>query len=336
MTTSREDWAITGPASARMRPAMTDTINAARQAGENPKLSAEARALRAKFSPRVSAPSWDITCLDRDAVVARSLAPPLALENLASRRHRKIGLISILDWLQSLPGHTWQDRWKASGVDTGGRADPNWKDIPATWLRNAGRDRDRDPAYGLNPALLQLICGDVVRPSIPWLLTSRSHMYLPIEMARVRDPEGFAALRAAGRNAVVSGKTEDGALRRIAYILAAKGGTARDITVGDCLELLDLQAEYVQQGLAGNGPHFYQLMRAIGTFPDDAPTTVLMFHAGFKGQLTAAQLIDRYDLACRPVRDLLVDYLRERQLGLDYATLPSLASHLGLLFWKDL
>jgi hypothetical protein len=35
------------------------------------------------------------------------------------------------------------------------------------------------------------------------------------------------------------------------------------------------------------------------------------------GQLSAGQLIDRYDLACRPVRDLLVDYLNERRPGID-------------------
>jgi hypothetical protein len=46
-----------------------------------------------------------------------------------------------------------------------------------------------------------------------------------------------------------------------------------------------------------------------------------MISPKFAGQLTAEQLIDRYDLACRPVRDLLVDYLRERQPGIDYSTL---------------
>ena len=54
------------------------------------------------------------------------------------------------------------------------------------------------------------------------------------------------------------------------------------------------------------------------------------------GQQTAGQLIDRYDLACRPVRDLLVDYLNERRPGIDYVTLNGLAYQLGLLFWKDL
>ena len=39
---------------------------------------------------------------------------------------------------------------------------------------------------------------------------------------------------------------------------------------------------------------------------------------------------------CRPVRDLLVDYLRERQASVDYVTLVRLADTLGRLFWADL
>lgn len=55
-----------------------------------------------------------------------------------------------------------------------------------------------------------------------------------------------------------------------------------------------------------------------------------------KGRHTVEGLIDRYQLACRPVRDLLVDYLRERQPALDYSSLRSLAGDLGNVFWKDL
>lgn len=55
-----------------------------------------------------------------------------------------------------------------------------------------------------------------------------------------------------------------------------------------------------------------------------------------QGQLGCEQLIDRYRIACRPVRDLLVDYLRERQPGLDYASLHKLSYVLGRLFWRDL
>jgi len=61
-----------------------------------------------------------------------------------------------------------------------------------------------------------------------------------------------------------------------------------------------------------------------------------MISTRFGGQQSVEQLVDRYDLACRPVRDLLVDYLRERQPGIDYTTLNQLAGTLGLRFWKDL
>jgi len=54
------------------------------------------------------------------------------------------------------------------------------------------------------------------------------------------------------------------------------------------------------------------------------------------GQRTPAELIDRYQLACRPVRDLLVDYLAERQPAMDYSSLTMLAWHLGKNFWQDL
>ncbi len=38
-------------------------------------------------------------------------------------------------------------------------------------------------------------------------------------------------------------------------------------------------------------------------------------------------------LQCKPVRDLLVDYLKERQPALDYASLDSVSRSLAGLFW---
>ena len=120
--------------------------------------------------------------------------------------------------------------------------------------------------------------------------------------------------------------------------MAAKGGLVAGITVGDCLELVRTSREVFPgpSRSTRHSPFFYQLLHAIGVFSADGPPTVRMLHPGYQGQAAPEQLIDRYDLACRPVRDLLVDYLRERQPGLDYTSLTTLASHLGLLFWKDL
>ena len=59
-------------------------------------------------------------------------------------------------------------------------------------------------------------------------------------------------------------------------------------------------------------PYFYQLLHAAGHLPAERPADGPGVQRT-RGQLTVEQLIDRYGIACRPVRDLLVDYLRERQ-----------------------
>ena len=79
---------------------------------------------------------------------------------------------------------------------------------------------------------------------------------------------------------------------------------------------------------------FYQLLRAHGDLGPDAPAAIEMFSG--RGQPSCEQLIDRYRIACRPVRDVLVDYLRERQPAVDFSTLQRLAYLLGKLFWADL
>ena len=122
---------------------------------------------------------------------------------------------------------------------------------------------------------------------------------------------------------------------QVAVIMAVKGGMTGDITVGDCLELLEARAR--AKGDSDNGgTYFYQLLHAAGFLPAGAPPRAGMLNPRVRGQLSAGQLIDRYDLACRPVRDLLADYLDERRPGIDYVTLNGLAYQLGLLFWKDL
>jgi integrase len=301
------------------------------------KLSAEASALRERFPPRPVPERWQATCQDRRAVLARLLAPPFRLDSAAGQHQRRFGLIRTLEWLAAQPGHTWQERWIASGASADGRVD--WRRLPLQWLRSTGRIAPSNTtAYKtLGAGLLQLICGDVIRPDLAWLLTTASPQNLAAEMARVRDPDGFAKLHALSQTSATGVVTATGALARIAFIMAAKGGTVRDITVGDSLELVEISAvECDQYGRGGKGPYFYQLLHAMGVFPADAPPTVRMFSPMYQGQLTPEQLIDRYDLACRPVRDLLVDYLRERQPGVDFTTLTTMATNLGLLFWKDL
>ncbi|WP_261565771.1 site-specific integrase [Frankia gtarii] len=157
---------------------------------------------------------------------------------------------------------------------------------------------------------------------------------LPNVLAQCRDPSGFARLHAL--SSADPDINQAGATRisyRTAIIVAAKGGTLADITPGDVLELLEIEAR--AHGTGTGAVHtFYRILRTMGVFGDQAPVTLRELRT--TGQLTPDELIDRYGLVCQPVRDLLVDYLRERQPALDYTSLVAQANFLGNLFWADL
>ena len=176
-----------------------------------------------------------------------------------------------------------------------------------------------------------LICGDVIRPGLAWMLT-RAHRYLALVMAETRDPAGFARLRELAESGPIA-SLEDArhAATRIATLLACKGGIISDITVGDCVELADTQRRVHARG-GQRKVDFYLRLRSLGIFPADAPATIRAFGMA-QGQLTVEELVGRYRLQCKPVRDLLVDYLRERQPALDYASLDAISSSLAGRFW---
>ena len=176
-----------------------------------------------------------------------------------------------------------------------------------------------------------LICGDVIRPRMAWMVT-RAHRHLAPVMAEVRDPAGFARLRELAESGPASAlKDARLADTRIATILACKGGVISDIAVGDCVEMADTQRLVHSRG-GQKKVDFYLRLHALGIFPADAPATIRAFGMA-QGQLTVEELVDRYRLQCKPVRDLLVDYLKERQPALDYASLEAISASLAGLFW---
>src|SRR5260370_32747538 len=89
-----------------------------------------------------------------------------------------------------------------------------------------------------------------------------------------------------------------------AVIMAVKGGMAGDITVGDCLELLEARAR--AKGDSDNGgTYFYQLLHAAGFLPAGAPPTARMLNPRGRRQPSPRPLIHRYALARPPVPDPL-------------------------------
>ena len=296
-----------------------------------PALPAERGTSRARFPPRLAPAIWPAASASRQDALGRLTRPPFVLGSAGSQKQRVIGLRLLLDWLADQPGDSWQERWLASGADAAGS---RWRQVPAGWLRDRGQYSDgrRDALCG---ALHVAICADVVRPSLLWFAAAVMRGgALTGCMSEVRDPAGFARLRelcASDPHVCATARTH--ILQRGAVIMGAKGGVLGDITAGDVLELLEAE-ESAHVSPMPHGAGFYRMLHQMGALGPAAPPVLRELRAA--GQRTPGELIDRYHIACRPVRDLLVDYLKERQPALDYSSLRTLAADLGNTFWKDL
>jgi len=287
--------------------------------------------LRARFPARPAEAWWPHTAQGHQETLRRLTSPPFVCERKATRAGRRRGVTKLLRWLASFPGDTWQQRWLAAGAEDHPGA--SWVQLPLDWLREHGLSASYDPEE-LSAGLLMLICGDVIRPGLPWMLT-RTHRYLASVMADIRDPGGFAQLRELAEAGPAASRPDARiAATRVATLLACKGGLISDITVGDCVELADTQRLVHARG-GQKKVDFYLRLRILGIFPADAPATIRAFGLA-QGQLSIEELVDRYRLQCQPVRDLIVDYLRERQPALDYASLDAISASLAGLFWAQI
>lgn len=288
--------------------------------------------LHRRFPPRTVPLSWSGTELDRDRLLARVLASPFTDGGPELQQRRRRGLIGLVNWLADQPGATWQQRWTSGDGEELGNADW-WRPVLGQLQTGSLRSGTSvSVTSNLRVCLLLLVCADAIRPSLTWLLTPRAPQNLVTDLARTRDPEGFAELAARCQASSAGQTMKTTSLRRVATIVAAKGGSIADITVGDCLELSQLLDGDRRRKNKGLG--FYEHLHAMGVFGPDAPSTLRAFAT--QGQLSPAQLLDRYGITCRPVRELLHAYLLERQPMLDHTTLRSLAFTLGRLFWRDL
>jgi integrase len=291
---------------------------------------APAAAGRREYPPRPVPQTWPETEQPRAEVTERLSGPPFRSGSAEVRRSVNRGLAALLDWLEQQPGRTWQERWLASGAET----------QPKTWtalvLSGAACIVSGTPKHArtdLLTAMRTMLTGQVLRPGYAWLL--RYHPYVLLEEARSRiDPAGFARLRAhcdaTGRR---NPQDRREALNRITWILLNKGGLIRGITIGDCIELTSALQEHQCQG-ANNRPLFYTLLAETGVLPAGAPP--ILRATRMTGQRTPAELVGKYGLRSRPMRELFTSYLAERAAELDYASLVGMANTLCGLFWRDL
>ena len=225
--------------------------------------------------------------------------------------------VGVVNWLADQPGATWQQRWMAGGAEAMGNAD---------WWRRCGlgpASRERcggtSVTSNLRVCALLLVCADAIRPSLAWLLTPRAPQNLvTVDLARPRDPEGFAEL-AAVRG--VPGRADDEDRPRFAGSRPSSPSRAAALRTSPWATAWNCRRGRRPVGASNAAMGFYELLHAMGVFGPDAPPRMRAFAT--QGQLSPAQLIDRYGIICRPVRELLVAYLQERQPMLDHTSLPA-------------
>ncbi|MBV9857128.1 MAG: site-specific integrase [Streptosporangiaceae bacterium] len=271
---------------------------------------------------RPDAVSWPQTEASRAETGARLLE--IAGQAGGSLPLHRMSLRRLLDWLEAQPGSTWQQRWQASGAEHAGK---DWAAPLVGSGRRGGGTADQDV---IKAGMMLLLAGQVIRPGLAWLLDQPYYKTLAVAFTQI-DPAGLEALQRehAARGAGGSFAT---ARNVIARIMICKGGPVTAVTAGDCAWYWHTRRD---RGKGMNeGGLFYTLLFEMGVFGPDAPPNLMA--ATRRGQLSCAGLVDRYQIECEPVRDLLVDYLAVRRPAVDYTSLDNLARNLGLLFWRDL
>ncbi len=225
---------------------------------------------------------------------------------------------TLLGWLLRVPGESWQQRWHASGANAAGK---EWTTLAA----------EPDKHGHFVAAAGRLLLLDVIRPDYSWLYATHATSKLYERLRALRDPTGFAAIeRLCDIDARMLPSDRRDALGQLTRMLVHNGGTLADITLPDCIE-----AHRAQDGYGGRShPRWYTLLREAAILPADSPPTI--FAASRRGQLAIEEMVDRYDVVCRPIRDLFVAYLYERRPAMDYNSVRYLAAKLVLLFWRDL
>lgn len=293
-------------------------------------VTATADKLRRRFPPRPDDSCWPRSMLSIEEVLAVLDRSPLRASTAKLRRDRRRGTVLLLQWLAAFPGASWQEGWQVSGVEQ--HDGKRWETLPLDWFAEHGVRSSANESL-LGSGLLMLICADVLRPRMAWMFTRHLH-YLTRALQAHRDPIGLTRLRDAFAARQVRTDLAGRCLLKVAIIMARKGGDVADITAGDCVEAAD--AHYAAQRQGQGSSLVYEVLRSLGRFPVDAPPHIRAFRSA-KGQRSVEQLVDRYNVTCRPVRDLLVAYLKERQPRLDYTSLDALARTLaGPFFWRGL
>lgn len=236
--------------------------------------------------------------------------------SLTQQQRNSLGLTRILDWLETFAGENWQDRWLISGADDAGI---HWPPPNISVYQR----RMLSGGVGI------LIVLRAIRPSYAWL-SANGLPGIYEKFRQYNQPAEFVALQphTVRPHATAYGAEALNLLTRIAIVT---GKSLRDIDTGD---LNAYRAARLASGRPCSSlPLAYEALKAIGGLSGQPAT---LRQAIARGQLSAAELVDRYPIVDVGIRDVLVHYLVERSAILDFSSLNVQAWILANLFWCDL
>jgi hypothetical protein len=255
----------------------------------------------------------------------------LATEHVGSQERNQVGrrrrgTRKLLSHLLALPGKTWQERWLES--------DFHRRDCSVEILTT-----QTSLLYELRAGAQALFCLRVVTPSLLSLQASKLGDYQDHFGQAQRDPLLHGYYRAVDESQGAE-KYKRLAKRDVAAALTTQGIEFADLTPDALLfYALECRRLRLHSGRGDVARHAFTAVRAwdtlfnCGHFPPDTPPSLRSRLT--VGQLTAEQLVDRYAINNEGVRQLLIDYLRRRQVD-KYNTRTLLAGHLVGNFWSKI
>jgi site-specific recombinase XerD len=230
---------------------------------------------------------------------------------------------AILEFLATYPGAGWQQRWVASGADSG-----------AQWLESLegidtphGKTLRRD----LVEALPRLLLCRIVFPSYDFLTSYRA-LTLYSTVRQVFRPDLFAVIESRLDAAVGNTVTARQALIVISKVVLHTGRDVNELT-GD--DLLTYRAWRYRKGRGDEARGSNLAWTALHGIADLGEHST-MRDALRPGQRPTHELVDAYQIRSPSVREVLVRYLDERRPALDYTSFQSLVSILAGVFWSDI
>lgn len=253
-------------------------------------------------------------------LVSQQPLPPHVWNGVAQTRLR--GARRVLEWLESMPGEGWQDRWLAAGGDGG----LEWVDQLTVGDPRSDRTRHNEVMRGLAALLLCRL----VQPSYAFLSGYKAANLFTAVQANV-SAETFARVRDAASRRAMTGDQTRMALIILAKMVLHTGKELDHLSVEDFLELHALSIREI--GRKTTGLHgAWDLARDVGVLDAAHPLRATL-HAG---QRSTAELVDHYRIACQPIRDVLIRYLGQRRPALDYSSFRQLVGALAGRFWADI